>query len=74
MGDREVLDSPPREQDVGRLIEQLSALGVRLSAEGDELSVRMATTTISFQETASGGALMAAHTSSIVGTAIPCDM
>ena len=37
MGDREAVDE--REQDLGSLIEQLSALGVRLSAEGDELSV-----------------------------------
>jgi len=37
VGDREAVGK--REQDLGLLIEQLSALGVRLSAEGDELSV-----------------------------------
>ena len=40
MGNREVVESSPRGQDVGGLIEQLSALGVRLSAEDGELRVR----------------------------------
>ena len=39
MGDRKAVGSLLVEQEVGRLIEQLSALGVRLSTEGDELSV-----------------------------------